>query len=514
MKNSTKIAMLVGLSSCVACSESQTAQESKKPNILFVFVDDLGYADVGFNGSTYYETPNIDAMAKESVVFENSYTYPTSSASRAALLTGQQSFRTGVYCVPVLEKGDSTQSVFSRWTVPTDYKFYSEELDKQGYKSIHLGKWHLVGPYPDEELAMNYPFEKALTQPDPADFSWAPRHKSNDIKLKYYPEGRGFDKNVGGTYRGDPALEIGGYKSKTGGYIAPFSNPFIEQKPDDKWLTDRLTDEAIEFMKETKDEPFFINLHYYTVHAPHVQRSEELFDKYYNKEGDPVLGQGIANENYKKSYAKYASMIESLDDNFGRMVSFLKESGLDENTIIVFSSDNGYAMGANNKMRGKKALIYEGGVRVPTFIYWANKVNPRRTQAPVSIVDFFPTFIDFAGVKNYNGVLDGKSLQPLLTQDVEEYKNRPVFWQLSSICQHGKEHQEACTAMRFDNYKLIQYLATGEFELYNLADDPMESINLVEKEPEVAKRLIEKMVNWRKDNNITLPSSSLATNKI
>ncbi|MFR9503745.1 MAG: sulfatase [Rikenellaceae bacterium] len=508
MKRYTKLPLLVGgLCGCVSCADS--VKEEARPNILFVFVDDLGYADVGFNGSTYYETPNIDSMAKRSVIFENSYTYPTSSPSRTALLTGQQSFRTGVYSVPVLEQGDSTESMFSRWTVTTDHPFYSQQLAEAGYQNIHLGKWHVVGPYPDEELSADYPFEKALKQPSPEDFSWAPRHKSDDIKLKYYPEGRGFVKNVGGTYRGDPALEVGGYQSATGGYIAPFSNPFIEPKSDDEWLTDRLTDEAIEFMSENRDEPFFINLHYYTVHAPHVKRNDELFEKYLNKEGDPVLGQGVATGNYMNSYAKYASMIESLDDNFGRLMAFLKESGLDKNTIVVFSSDNGYAMGANNKMRGKKALIYEGGVRVPTFIYWADNVKARRVETPISLLDFYPTFLDVCGVKNYEGVLDGQSVKPLLTEDIESLYNRPIFWQVSSICKHGKEYQPACTAMRAGDYKLIHNLASGELELYNLREDLKESVNLVATEPQKARELYAQMDSWREENEVVLPSSTV-----
>ncbi|MFR9523739.1 MAG: sulfatase [Rikenellaceae bacterium] len=483
----------------MSCSHS-----TEQPNILFVFVDDLGYADVGFNGSTFYETPNIDALASKSVIFENSYTYPTSSPSRTALLTGQQSFRTGVYTVPVLETGDATSSIFSRWTVTKDFPYYSEVLSEQGYRNIHIGKWHLVGPYPDQELAMEYPLSEKLTQPDPADFSWVERHKEDEIKLNYYPEGRGFEKNVAGTYRGDPALEVGGYKSETGGYHAPFSNPFIEQKPTDEWLTDRLTDEAIEFMSSNDDKPFFVNLHYYTVHAPFIKRSDELYEKYMEKEGDPVLGQGMEKGARRKSAAAYASMIESLDDNFARLIDYLEQSGKLDNTIIVFSSDNGYNMGANNKMRGKKRWIYEGGVRVPTFIYWKDQVAARRSETPISLLDYFPTFIDFAGVDSYQGLLDGNSLRPLLKGEAKEFEERPIYWQLSSECVHG-----TCTAMRQGDYKLIEFLATGQVELYNLATDPLESCNIAETESETAEKMLTQMHQWRKANNVKLPQNAV-----
>lgn len=481
-----------------------------RPNILFLFVDDLGYADVGFNGSKYYETPNIDAIAQQSVIFENSYTYPTSSPSRAALLTGQQSFRTGVYTVPVLEKGDSNNSIFSRWTIPTEFPFYSEVLADEGYKSIHLGKWHLVGPYPDEEMAMEYPFKERLQQPSSSDFSWVARHKEDDIKLKYYPEGRGFVKNVGGTYRGDPALEVGGYKNVNGGYHAPFSNPFIEPKEDDEWLTDRLTDEAIEFIDEYKDEPFFINLHFYAVHAPFVKRSEELHQKYMDKTGDSILGQGVdKTTNRGEVNAAYATMVESVDDNVGRLIDHLRECGELENTIIVFSSDNGWNMGANDLMRGKKTQIYEGGVRVPTFVYWENNMKPRRVETPISILDFFPSFLDFAGVDNYDGVLDGLSIRKLLTKDSKELDNRAIFWQINSICNHG-----TCSAMRLGNYKMIQFLATGDVELYNLKTDPMESVNLIDKEPKVFNHMLRELSKWRTDNNVPLPPSSILSNNL
>ena len=492
----------LGMFSC-----ANAAKTEQKPNVIFLFVDDLGYADVGFNGSKFYETPNIDALAKKAVIFENSYAYPTSSPSRTCLLTGQQSFRTGVYTVPVLEKGDSTENIFSRWTITKDFPFYSEVLANQGYKNVHLGKWHLVGPYPDQELSQKYPFGEKLAQPDPGDHSWVARHKEDDIRLNYYPDGRGFLKNVGGTYRGDPALLEGGYHHPDGGYRAPFTNPFIESKPDDEWLTDRLTDEAMDFISGHKDEPFFINLHYYTVHAPFIARSQELVEKYMNKEGDPVLGQGMEKGQRRKSVASYASMIESLDDNVGRLVEYLKANDLYENTVIVFSSDNGYNIGANNKMRGKKRFIYEGGVRVPTFVHWPNKVNARRCTTPISLMDYFPTFVELAGVEDYKGTLDGQSILPLLQSDDKSFDQRPIYWQLNSQCVHG-----TCTAMRKGDYKLIQYLATGELELYNLVNDPKESTNIAEIENDKANQMLAEMIEWRKKNNVPLPPNAVVNN--
>ncbi len=486
-----------------------SAEAANQPNIIFILVDDLGYGDVGFNGSKYFETPIIDRLAQQSVVFDNSYMYPTSSPSRTALFTGQQSFRTDVYTVPVLESGDANENLFSRWTLSTNIPIYSEVLQEAGYRSIHLGKWHIVGPDPEQEMAQSYPYTKKLGQPSPGDFSWVDEHKNNPEITKYYPQERGFERNVGGTYRGDPALIEGGYKHPDGGFRAPFTNPFIEQREGDEWLTDRLTDEAIEFMDECGDDPsnpdpFFINLHYYAVHRPLVKRSDELYQKYINKEGDEIMGQGVGS--HRDNHAIYATMIESVDDNIGRIMDYLRDKGIEENTVIIFSSDNGYngLVSANHTMRGAKGEVYEGGVRVPTFIHWGGRLDSRMVTAPISCVDYFPTFIDLAGVKGYKGTLDGNSLLPLLKKDRKSFDERPVFWQLSSRYKHG-----TCTAVRVGQYKMIEFLASGEVELYDLETDPMESKNIANTQPAIRDRLKGMIASWRAENNVPLPPNSV-----
>ncbi|QBG46764.1 sulfatase [Verrucomicrobia bacterium S94] len=487
------------------CILGCTAFAADRPNILFILVDDLGYGDVGFNGSTFYETPNIDKLADTGLIIENSYMYPTCSPSRTAIATGKQSFRTGVYTVPVLERGDDQVSIFSRWTVGEEHIMYSQPLAEAGYKNIHLGKWHLVGPYPEEELNGQWPRKEKLSQPDPWDYSWAEKHKKEYVK--YYPEGRGYLKNIGGTYRGDPALEIGGYKGETGGYWAPFNNPFIPEKnPKDKWLTDYLTTEAIKFMGEYKEGPFFINLHYYTVHAPVRGRSEELVRKYLNKPGDPESGQGMQEGKRRRHTAEYATMIESLDDNVGRLVEFLEKNGLRENTLILFSSDNGWNAGINNRMRGKKGYIWEGGIRVPTFINWPGHVTARRTEVPVHCVDYFPTFMDLAGI-HYTGTLDGESIVPLFRRDDPSLAARPLFWHLAS-----EFRNPTSSIIRKNDMKLVQFLATGEVELYNLKTDPKEEHNIAANNPELTEQLLRELKAWRKTNNVPLPPNAVVGN--
>lgn len=479
----------------------QLIAQKSRPNILFILVDDLGYADVGFNGSKYFETPAIDALSAQSLIFDNSYMYPSCSPSRTALFTGKQSFRTGVYAVPVGEYGTNEENIFSRWTVQRKHSIYSEPLADAGYKSIHIGKYHIVGPYPQKELSLPYPFTQKLSQPEGGDYSWVENHQSKEVK-QYYPEQRGFLKNVGGTYSGDPAFAEGNYKCKGGGYISPFGNPFIEPKPDDHWLTDRLTNEAISFMEQHKKEPFFINLHYYSVHRPIVPRSKELFDKYMKKPGDPTTGQGLGCN--RETMAGYATMIESLDNNINRLIEYLDNNNLRDNTIIIFSSDNGYnkKVSANKLMRASKGHIYEGGVRVPTFINWPKKIKPRRTLLPISCIDYFPTFMELAGI-DYNGILDGNSIVPLFKKDKSNFEKRPIFWHLASQWRHA-----TCSAIRKGKYKLIQYLANGKIELYNLELDPVEANNLEKSNPKIAKQLKTELEHWRKQNNVPLPPNS------
>ncbi|QRM89492.1 MULTISPECIES: sulfatase [Lacinutrix] len=506
MKKGLLLVIIIAFFSCKT-EKSSNVETFKKPNIVFVLVDDLGYADVGFNGSKYFQTPNLDALAKESLVLDNAYMYPTCSPSRTAIFTGKQSFRTGVYTVPVLEKGTAEENIFSRWTVGKEHPIYAEPLAEAGYKSIHIGKYHIVGPYPEKELAMPFPFQQKLTQPEPGDYSWVETHKKPEI-AQYYPEGRGFIKNVGGTFRGDPGFEEGGYKSVAGGYWAPFSNPFIREKANDDWLTDRLTDEAIDFMKSHKTEPFLINLNYYAVHRAIRSRSDALYEKYKNKPVDSVLGQGIGrNAKLRDLAIKYATMVESVDDNIKRVLDFLDESGLRENTIIIFTSDNGYhrMASANKQLRGAKGDIYEGGIKVPMLVNWPEKVTPRRSDVAVTALDIFPTLMDLSKTEDYDSSeLDGASIIPLFKSDDKSLNERPLFWHLASRYKHG-----TCSVIRKGDYKLIQFLTDGKLELYNLKNDASESKNLSEMELGKSKVLLSELVAWRKANNVPLPPNSV-----
>ena len=457
--------------------------------------------DVGFMGSKYFETPHLDSLAKESLIFEQAYMYPTCSPSRAALLTGKQSFRTGCYTVPVLERGNSNDNIFSKWTVDAEHPVYSQPLNEAGYQLIHLGKWHIVGPNPEKET--NFPLQKKLTQPRNGDLSWLPAHQTPEIQ-KHYPLGRGFHENVGGTWWGDPARGYDkGYNAPSGGYFAPFKNPFITDKEDDEWLSDRLTSDAIDFMERHQEEPFFVNLHYYAPHRPSVSRKEEWNEHYLAKEGDPVTGQGLGPAKKKNQIAAYATMIQSLDDNVKRITDYLDEAGLRENTILIFTSDNGFngLQSRNNLLRGAKGDIYEGGIRVPALFNWPKTITPGRSPYPIQGLDYFPTFLELAGISNYSGTLDGDSLVPLFHGKSAD--ERPLFWHLASTYKNPP-----CSVIRKGDWKLIQFLKSEKVELYNLRNDLKESRNVTKENPALTKALLKELQQWRHTQKVPLPPSS------
>lgn len=486
----------------VSCNTKPTQEkQDNPPNIIFIMADDLGWQDVGFMGSEWFETPNLDALAEKSLVFNQAYMYPTCSPSRAALLTGKQSFRTQVYNVPVLEKKHAAdQNIYSRWTVGKEHTLYTQPLREAGYRLIHLGKWHIVGPDPITELASDYPFEEPLTQPANGDLTWLLAHQSDEINA-YYPTGRGFHENVGGTWWGDPARGYEkGYRSESGGYKAPFKNPFISDKPNDEWLTDRLTDEAIDFIDRNKEQPFFVNLHYYAPHRPTVVRNKEWMKNFLNKMPDSITGQGTKN---LEEIAGYATMIQSLDENVERILAYLDEKGLRENTLIIFTSDNGFngLQSTNNLLRGAKGTIYEGGLRVPSFVNWQGTITPGSTETPICGLDYFPTFLEVAGIDNYKGQLDGESLMPIYQN--REFDDRALFWHIASTYKNPPS-----SIIRKGKWKLIQFLNDGKVELYNLEKDLAEAKNLADEKKEVVKRLLKALTNWRKENKVSLPDFS------
>lgn len=463
MKNQ-KLKSIIGLISLVltlsSFSNTNSEEEvtAQKPNIIIIMVDDMGWRDVGFMGSEYYETPNIDNLARKGMVFTDAYAAAANCApSRASLMSGQWTPRHGIYTVGSSERGASK----NRKLVPIENNEYiSEEnllipdvLGKAGYITCHAGKWHL-----------------------------------SDDPLK-----NGFDVNIGGNHAGNP-----------GSYYPPYKNVPLDAPNDDKYLTDLIMDKTLDFVKNTEGRPFFLYYSPYAVHTP-IQPVQSLMKRYKNR---PAWN--------GQNNPKYATMIENLDGQIGRLIALLKEMGKFDNTLILFSSDNGgvYNVTKQKPLRAGKGSYYEGGIREPMFAYWKGKIEGgTKTDYPVTNLDFYPTVLEVAGIpKPEKKVLDGQSLVRLFkVGDIQ--RERPLFWHFpiyladgNTECQDELFRTRPGSAIRLGDWKLIQYFENNDIELYNLKKDISEKNNLFNSNPQKTKKLLAKLQKWRKQNNAPVPS--------
>lgn len=442
-----------------AAQGSGPAAGGPPPNIVFFLIDDLGWRDVGFMGSTYYETPAIDRLAREGTVFTSAYANaPNCAPTRASLMTGQYTPRHGIYTVGEPDRGEARDRklipIPNRETLPLSALTLAEALRPAGYVMASMGKWHLGDP---------------------------PTHG---------PEEQGFDLNVGGFHAGAPRS-----------YFSPYRNPQLPDGPAGEHLTGRLTDEALEFIDANRTRPFFLYLPYYAVHTP-IQGKPELVEKYRRKE--PSGGQDDPT---------YAAMIESVDNGIGRILARLEALGLERNTIVVFTSDNGGhgAITSNTPLRGSKGMLYEGGIRVPLAVRWPGVVPAARsTDVPVITSDFFPTLLEAAGVARPAGhPLDGESLVPVL-RGADRLERDAIYWHFPAYLQTyrglpGPWRTTPAGAIRSGDWKLIEYFEDGRVELYDLRNDLGETRNLAGQMPDRASALRQRLVEWRRAVGAPVP---------
>ncbi|WP_439482733.1 sulfatase [Cyclobacterium plantarum] len=458
---------------------SQAALAGDEPaNILFILVDDLGYHDLGYTGSRFYETPHIDKLANEGMVFTQAYAAsPICSPSRAAIMTGKYPARLNL----------------------TDYI---------------PGNRH-YGPHPDQVLA-SHPFKLFL---DPEETTLAEAFKSNGYatffagkwhlgeKEMHYPENHGFDINKGGNHTGHPA----------GGYFSPYNNPQLPDGPKGEYLTDRLTDETITFITQKREQSFFAFLSYYTVHLP-LQGKPEKVEKYRKKRND-MQYEEEGYEQHDETYTKkqqdsppYAAMVESLDENIGRLMQALSQSGLDRNTLVIFTSDNGGMATSNIKdqiptsnapLRTGKGYLHEGGIRVPLIFRWPGNIKPgSKSKEPVTGTDLFPTLLQMADLTLLpEQHSDGISLKPLL--EGKSKAERPLFWYFPHYS--GGLGGRPAAATREGDYKLIHSFEGNRTELYHIKRDREESADLAEKLPKKSARLNKKLQHWLGEMGVQLP---------
>ena len=446
---------------------SGCSTETPKPNFIFFLVDDLGYSDIGCYGSDYYETPNIDMVAQQGMKFTSAYAGSTiSSPTRASILTGKYAARLHITApIPIIShKRQESAGNITRlkdpdycMNLPLEEVTIAEALKTAGYATASMGKWHVCD--------------------DP----------------EYFPEYQGFDINVGGNGHGNTQNYFYPYKNKwrmTEGY------PWIEWNvlPDGvpgEYITDRLTDEALKFIEQNKERPFFLYLPHYAVHTP-LQAKDSLIEKYRAKPVDSIMGH---------HNAKYAAMIESLDQSMGKLIDKLKDLKLDDNTIIIFYSDNGGLLKSttNYPFRGGKGNFYEGGIRVPLIIKWPGVTREGSVSGcPVISNDFYPTMLEMAGLDMMpEQHLDGKSLVSLLKGDSSIARDA-LYW-------HFPHYSSMCDVVRQNEWKLIESLEDGSAELYNLKTDSLEQNDLAEENPEKVKELKKMLADWRLDVNAQMP---------
>ncbi|MCG8310120.1 MAG: sulfatase [Cytophagales bacterium] len=447
--------VLFSVLSLLACNQRRS--EQPKPNIILINIDDLGWCDVGFMGSKFYETPVLDKLASSGMIFTNAYAAASNCApSRACLMSGQWTPRHGIYTVGTSKRGRSKDRKLipekNNTILPDSQYILTEVLKDAGYTTCHAGKWHL-----------------------------------NDD-----PRTQGFDVNIGGCHAGNP-----------GSYYPPYKSVPLEAPSEDYYLTDLIMDKTLDFLKSTGENPYFLYYSPYAVHTP-IHPVKSLLPKYEDK----PAWKGQNNP-------KYATMVENLDTQIGRMIGYLEKSGKLENTFILFISDNGgvYRVTKQRPLRAGKGSYYEGGIREPMFAYWKGKIEAGTESAePVSNLDFYPTILEVAGIeKPDNKVLDGQSIIPLLTQQ-GTLGLRPLYWHFPIYLEGGNaESQDPVfrtrpgSAIRLGDWKLIQYFEGNDIELYNLKNDLSEENNLTDSNPEKVEQLLKMLIAWRKETNAPVP---------
>lgn len=445
----------------VLFSATSTVQ-AQKQNFIVLLVDDWGWTDGGAFGSDLYETPNIDALAAEGVRFTNAYAACTvCSPTRASMMTGQYPGRSNVTDFIPGKIVGNTPVLIPEWTQRLEERHttIAEILKENGYKTAHIGKWHLT---PRSE-------HLAVTQP-------------------YYPEHNGFDINVAGNQWGAPP----------GGYFLP-NRLDLPGADEGEYLTHELTDRAIGIIDDWKDDSFFIYFPYYNVHTP-IQAPADRTAYFAQR-----IQSGMTHTD-----AKYAAMVEAVDQSIGRLRSKLKQLGLHNNTTLILTGDNG-GLDRNGRptdntpLREGKGSAYEGGVRVPGVVYVPGQSRPGTSNEPIITVDVFPTILDLADITpppSLAEVLDGLSLVPLLKNQTATLDRDALFFHYPHYHSEGAVPH---SAIRARDWKLIHFLDDDHTELYHLADDLSEKNDLSKSHPEKTAELLKQLNHWRQSVQAQLP---------
>ena len=445
-----------------------------RPNVVIFLADDLGQRDLGCYGSSFYDTPNLDRMARAGMKFTQAYAAcPVCSPTRASLLTGRWPQRTGVTDYIGAAQPDQWKRPTRLLPAPYAEQLALEEttlaevLKTAGYATMHAGKWHLGGE-------------------------------------KFFPEAQGFDVNQGGLDRGGP---YGGKK-----YFSPYGNPRLTDGPDGEHIADRLAAECGKFIEANKDRPFFVSYCFYDVHTP-LMGKPELVKKYAERAkkiaADDWGLEGERKVRLTQNLPVYGAMVETMDGAVGTVLARLDALGLAEKTLVIFTSDNGGLSTSegwptsNEPLRGGKGWLYEGGVREPFLVRWPGQVKAGSTSVRVvSTPDIFSTVIEACGLPAVKSAQDGVSFLPTARGELQPPRS-PVFWHYPH---YGNQGGFPGGALRDGDWKLIERYETGALELYNLARDLPERVNLASAEPARAQAMKAQLAAWRKDVGAKMPS--------
>lgn len=440
------IAAVLTIGWVLLCPESNAAGGQRPPNIVLVFIDDLGWRDVGFMGNQFIETPNLDRLARQGLVFDQAYaSAPNCAPTRACLMSGQYPPRHGIYTVvdPRQPRGSAWHKLMaaeSKAELSPDVLTMAEALQAGGYATGFFGMWNLGRGRTGPVTPGGQGFETVV-----------------------FPENLGFGKDA---------------------YFDDNSH----------YLSDRLTDAVLEFISNHCQQPFFAYLPDHAVHAP-FQPKAELLEKYRQKQ---------ASGGDSRDDPAYAATVEAVDQNVGRIVTHLEQLGLADNTLLIFTSDNGGTRQYTPPLHGGKGELYEGGIRVPLVMSGAGIARPgRRTAVPTASIDLYPTLLDFAGLEPpADHRLDGISLMPLIDGKAAP-PSRQLYWHFP--CYVGPS--PPASAIREGDWKLLQFFEDGgRFELYNLANDPGETRDLLHEQPAKTASLRRTLTGWQQETRAALPA--------
>jgi arylsulfatase A-like enzyme len=449
------------------------ASGAERPNVVFILVDDYGWRDVSIEGSTFYETPHIDRIAGEGMRFLQGYAAcQVCSPSRASIMTGKFTARHGITDWIGAAEGEGWKR--NTRLLPPEYRHdlpaeditLAEAFRDAGYRTFFAGKWHLGG-----------------------EGSW--------------PEDHGFQINQGGFHVGSPP----------GGFFAPFRNPKLADRVPGESLPKRLAQETVDFIEAHHDQPFLAYLSFYSVHAP-IQSTRALWKKYRDKAAampEPdhrFIVDRTTPVRQVQDHPVYAGMIESMDTAVGMVLDTLDRLELADNTIIVFTSDNGGVSAGDGKatsnlpLRGGKGRQWEGGIREPFYIKWPGVVQPgATTRTPATGADLFPTLLEMAGLDLLpDQHVDGVSLVPVLRGGA--ISPRPLYWHYPH---YGNQGGEPSSILREGDWKLIHYYEDGRNELYNLSDDPGEQTDVAAQHPERVGQMAAQLNAWLEEAGARYP---------